>query len=57
MDVIERVFPNKLLESKVRRDISVSEASVYGKPIFEVSPKSRAAEDYLLMTEEILKRF
>ncbi len=57
MDVIERTFPSKLLESKVRRDISVSEASVYGKPIFEVSPKSRAAEDYLLMTEEILKRF
>ncbi len=57
MDVIERTFPNKLLESKVRRDITVSEASVYGKPIFEISPRSRAAEDYLLMTEEILKRF
>lgn len=56
MNVIERTFPHKLLESKVRRDISVSEASVYGKPIFEVAPKSRAAEDYLLMTEEILKR-
>lgn len=57
MQVIERTFPNKMLESKVRRDISVSEASVYGKPIFEVAPKSRAAEDYLLITEEILKRF
>lgn len=57
MEVIERTFPNKMLEAKVRRDISVSEASVYGKPIFDVSPKSRAAEDYLLITEEILKRF
>lgn len=56
MEVIERTFPNKLLEAKVRRDISVSEASVYGKPIFEVSPKSRAAEDYLLITEELLQR-
>lgn len=57
MGVIERTFPDKMLEAKVRRDIAVSEASVYGKPIFEVSPKSRAAEDYILMTEEILKRF
>jgi chromosome partitioning protein len=56
-EVIERTFPNKVLEAKVRRDISVSEASVYGKPIFDISPKSRAAEDYLLITEEILKRF
>lgn len=57
MEVIERTFPNKMLDAKVRRDISVSEASVYGKPVFEVSPKSRAAEDYMLVTEEILKRF
>lgn len=56
MQVIERTFPNKTLEAKVRRDISVSEASVYGKPICEVAPKSRAAEDYLMVTEEILKR-
>lgn len=56
IDVIERTFPNKLLESKVRRDISVSEASVYGKPIFETCPKSRAAEDYLELTAELLKR-
>lgn len=56
MEVIERTFPNKTLEAKVRRDICVSEASVFGKPVFEVAPKSRAAEDYLQMTEEILKR-
>lgn len=57
MQVIERTFPDKMLEAKVRRDISVSEASVYGRPIFEIAPKSRAAEDYMLITEEILKRF
>lgn len=56
MEVIHRTFPEKLLEAKVRRDIGVSEASVYGKPIFEVAPKSRAAEDYLLITEELLSR-
>jgi chromosome partitioning protein len=57
MDVIETTFPGKLLETKIHRDIKVSDASVYGKPIFEVAPKSRAAEDYIALTEELLKRF
>jgi chromosome partitioning protein len=56
LEVIEGTFPGKLLDSKIRRDICVSEASVYGKPIFETAPKARAAEDYLALTKEILKR-
>lgn len=56
LDVIERTFPQKLLESKVRRDIAVSEASVIGKPLFEVNSKTRASEDYRALTKEILKR-
>jgi chromosome partitioning protein len=56
LEVIEETFPGKILSSKVRRDISVSEASVYGKPIFDVAPSSRAAEDYIALTKELLKR-
>lgn len=56
LQIIENTFPGKLLESKVRRDICVSEASVHGKPIFDVSPKSRASEDYRALTKEVLKR-
>jgi len=56
LDVIESTFPKKMLKSKVRRDISVSEASVYGKPIYETAPQSRAAEDYSLLTTELIKR-
>jgi chromosome partitioning protein len=56
LNVIEETFPGKLLLSKVRRDICVSEASVHGKPIFETAPSSRAAEDYLALTQELLKR-
>lgn len=56
LDVIERTFPEKLLQSKVRRDIAVSEASVMGKPLFETSPSARAAEDYLALSKEILAR-
>lgn len=56
LDVIEKTFPKKLLKSKVRRDISVSEASIYGKSLYETAPASRAAEDYQSITKEILSR-
>lgn len=56
LEVIEGTFPGKLLENKVRRDISIAEASAFGKPIFSTAPKSRAAEDYVKLTEEILAR-
>ncbi len=56
LEVIEDTFPGKLLGTKVRRDIRVAEASIFGKPIFETSPKSRAAEDYISLAKELLKR-
>lgn len=56
LGVIEDAFPKKLLNQKIRRDITVTEASIYGKPLFEVAPKSRAACDYRSLTEEILSR-
>jgi chromosome partitioning protein len=56
LEVIETTFPGNLLQSKVRRDVGVSEAAIYGKPIFEVAPKSRASEDYTQLTKELLKR-
>ncbi len=54
--LINQTFPDKLLQSKVRRDVQVTEASIHGKPIFEVAPKSRAAEDYKSLSKELLKR-
>lgn len=56
LKVIEQTFPGKLLQAKVRRDIAVSEATIYGKPIFDTAPKARASFDYMGLTEEILKR-
>ncbi len=56
LKVIEQTFPQKLLQAKVRRDIAVSEATIYGKPIFETAPKSRASIDYMALTTEILMR-
>lgn len=56
LKVIEQTFPGKLLQAKVRRDIAVSEATIYGKPIFETAPQSRASKDYMDLTSEILMR-
>ncbi len=56
LEVIEKAFPNKLLNAKIRRDITVSEAAIYGKPLYETAPNSRAAEDYKSLTEEIINR-
>ncbi len=56
LDVIEQTFPKKILHTKVRRDIAVSEATIYGKPIFDTAPKSRASIDYAALTQELLKR-
>lgn len=56
LDVVERTFPGKALASKVRRDAAVSEASIYGKPLFDTAPKARASEDYKALAREILKR-
>lgn len=56
MEVIESTFPKKALKAKVRRDITVTEASIIGKPVFETAPKGRASEDYQAVAVELLKR-
>ncbi len=56
LEVIEAAFPNKLLQTKIRRDITVSEAAIYGRPIFDTAPDSRAAGDYKTLTKEIISR-
>jgi chromosome partitioning protein len=56
LKVIEQTFPGKLLQAKVRRDIAVSEATIYGKPIFDTSPSARASGDYMALTAELLTR-
>lgn len=56
IDLIERTFPGKLFETKIRRDIAISEAAIYGQPVFDTSPSCRAAEDYLSLTEEVLTK-
>ncbi|PCI76938.1 chromosome partitioning protein ParA [Candidatus Aerophobetes bacterium] len=53
LNVIEEAFPGKILSSKIRRDIAVTEASICGKSLFDVKPGSRAAIDFKCLCDEI----
>ncbi len=59
LKIIDKSFPGACFDTKVRRDVSVSSATVFGRPLFEI-PKlektSRAAEDYINLAKEISKR-
>ncbi len=59
LKVIEKSFPGACFNTKIRRDVSVSAASLFGKPIFEVQKLekvSRASEDYMDLAKEIMQR-
>lgn len=54
--IINESFPDKVLSYKIRKDISVSEASILGKPVIETAPKSRASLDFIDLTKELLSK-
>lgn len=54
-DIFE-LFPNKMFDSKIRRDISVSRAALEGKSVFDFDKKGRASNDYKALADEILKK-
>lgn len=56
LKIIEESFPEKVLTYKIRKDISVSEASILGKPVIETAPTSRASQDYIQLTQELLTK-
>jgi chromosome partitioning protein len=56
LDVIEGTFPRRLLDTRIGRDIAISDASIHGKPVYETAPKSRGAACYFALTDEIVKR-
>jgi chromosome partitioning protein len=56
LEVLESTFPKKSLKTKIRRHVSVSDASIKGEPVFSSYPTSNAAQDYQELTKEILKK-
>ncbi len=53
-DTIRNYFGELVFETVIRSNVSLAEAPANGQSIFEYSPKSPGAEDYLQLTEELL---
>jgi chromosome partitioning protein len=49
-------FKDKLLKTAIPRNVRLAEAPSYGKPVMLYDPKSRGAETYRDLAEELLKR-
>lgn len=53
---IQEVFPDKLFQTRVRKDISVSRSILQGKPVFDAFPRSKIVADYKSLAQEFIKR-
>ncbi len=56
VDQLRDFFEANMLESFIRRNVKVAEASSYGKSIFDYAPKSNGSRDYLNLAKEIVGR-
>jgi len=53
----EKRVPGKLFKSLIRDNVALQEAPSWGQTIFEYKSDSNGAEDYMLLTKEILERY
>jgi len=53
---LREFFKEKLLKTVIPRNVRLAEAPSYGKPVLLYDPKSRGAESYTQLTNEILRR-
>ncbi len=53
---LKQHFSKCLFNTYINQNISLAEASSFGKPIFEYSPKSQGAQDYNALCKEILNK-
>lgn len=49
-------YPNKLLQTRIRRNIALAEAQQLGVDVFTYDKNSKGAVDYLALAKEILER-
>ncbi len=51
---VEKYFPDKVFETKIPRNVRISEAPSHGKPVMYYDKSSKGAEAYELLGHEIL---
>ncbi|MGC2503028.1 MAG: ParA family protein, partial [Silvibacterium sp.] len=53
---LRQFFKDKLFKTAIPRNVRLAEAPSYGKPVMLYDPKSRGAESYRDLAEELLVR-
>ena len=56
VEIIQKHFGEKVFKTFIRENVALAEAPAQRKDIFEYSPKSSGAIDYLELCEEIIER-
>lgn len=53
-DVINAVYGEKVLKSRIRIDTNIEQAQFAKRPLWEIAPKTRAIEDFNSLAKEVL---
>ena len=53
---IEQFFPGKLFETKISQNTALAEAPANGTNIFDYDAKSKGAQQYKALAEELIER-
>jgi chromosome partitioning protein len=53
-DEIREHFPNQILRTIIPRNVRISEAPGFGQPVILYDVRSKGAESYLQLAEEII---
>lgn len=53
---VKKHFPKKMFNTVIPRNVRISEAPSFGKPVVYYDKASRGAEAYITLTDEMLKR-
>lgn len=54
LEEVEKFFPDKIFETKIPRNVRLSEAPSHGKPVMYYDKSSRGAEAYEMLGHELL---
>jgi chromosome partitioning protein len=52
---LERHFPEQIFKTQIPRNIRISEAPSYGKPVILFDVKSRGSQAYMAVARELLE--
>lgn len=57
LNSLYNAYNEKVFETKIRENIALAETAMTGKSIFEYSPKSNGAKDYMALADEFIEKF